>query len=362
MRIISLLYHEVVRSGGFGAPRPSRYILAREDLERHLAAIAQARSTPPSLVLGIDKARSQAPYDTWRSEPFPFLLTFDDANLSAHACIADLLEGYDWRGHFFTIADSIGAPGHLNKEQIRELRKRGHVIGSHSCSHPHQMSRCTWDQLVDEWTRSAKILSDILGEQVTVASVPGGDYSRRVAEAACVAGIKALFNSEPVASCQEVNGCLVLGRYAVHGWTSQATVAGLVAGHVGPRLNQFLSWNVKKAVRHCLGGRLTRESEGIYLHARRVEESLDRMDLREMGPSNAHPRKKLRSNTPCIMTEGSNRWDDFRPCVFELRRPIWDLSARLLSGLYGKVPGLSTKAAKSPQASELLAVHPVPSP
>jgi predicted ATP-grasp superfamily ATP-dependent carboligase len=52
-----------------------------------------------------------------------------------------------------------------------------------------------------------------------------------------------------------------------------------------------------------------------------------------------------------------NRWDDLGPCWLELRRPFRDLGARLLSGLHGKAPGLSTKTAKPPQASQLLALN-----
>jgi len=44
------------------------------------------------------------------------------------------------------------------------------------------MARCGWGRLIEEWSRSAEILADVLGEPVRVASVPGGAFSRRVAD------------------------------------------------------------------------------------------------------------------------------------------------------------------------------------
>jgi hypothetical protein len=107
------------------------------------------------------------------------------------------------------------------------------------------MSQCSWDQLVEEWATSIRTLSDILGEQVCVASVPGGYYSRRVAEAAALAGIKVLFNSEPVASCQYVDGCMVLGRYTVYRGTPAPVVAAMAAGQKLPRIKQQMLWKCK---------------------------------------------------------------------------------------------------------------------
>src|SRR2546427_12151373 len=95
------------------------------------------------------------------------------------------------------------------------------------------MASCPWDQLIHEWAKSAAILSELLGEPMRIASVPGGAYSRRVAEAAAVAGITALFTSEPTSRCRQVDGCLVVGRYSVRRWTPPRGAPALAAA---PRL------------------------------------------------------------------------------------------------------------------------------
>lgn len=124
------------------------------------------------------------------------------------------------------------------------------------------MSYCSWRQLTQEWANSVKALSDILGTQVTIASVPGGYYSTRVAKAASAAGITTLFNSEPVTRSHEVDGCLVLGRYTILGGMLPSVAAGIAAGHVMPRVKQLMFWKLKE-----LGKRAGGES---YLKVRKV--------------------------------------------------------------------------------------------
>jgi hypothetical protein len=149
--------------------------------------------------------------------------------------------------------DYIGRPAFLTAGQIRDLRRRGHEIGAHSRSHPTRMSRCSPGQLLDEWRGSREALSQILGEPVAVASVPGGYYARAVAEAAARAGLTTLYTSEPTGRPWCVDGCTVLGRYTVYRGMSVSTVAGLAAGRLGPCLRQSALWNAKKLAK-AVGG------------------------------------------------------------------------------------------------------------
>lgn len=250
MRAISILYHDVVTkdrpdSSGFPGRDAAAYKLERDEFERHLEAIAGAAHERPATAQELLN---------WTGKGFPFLLTFDDGGLSAYTCIADLLEKYGWYANFFITTDYIDSPSFLTKEQLRELRKRGHTIGSHSCSHPTRMSHCSWERLLEEWERSVHVLSDILGEQVSVASLPGGYYSTQVAEAAFRAGIRVLFISEPTTRCHFVEGCLILGRYTIWRGMPPETAAGIVAGKLSPRLKQFAFWNLKRLAK-TLGGK-----------------------------------------------------------------------------------------------------------
>lgn len=248
---IALLYHDVVDrqredASGFPGAGAARYKLTPGEFEEHLAAIAPVLRERPANVADV----LAGPCETATR----VLLTFDDGGASASSPIADLLERHGWRGHFFITADYIGTAGFVTADEIRTLHRRGHVVGSHSCSHPKRMSFCSRDELLREWRESCELLSNIVGEPVTVASVPGGFYSRAVAEAAAEAGIRVLFNSEPTARLRMVDGCLVVGRYSLYRGAPAGTAAALASGRVLPRLRQSLHWNMKKVAK-ALGGR-----------------------------------------------------------------------------------------------------------
>jgi peptidoglycan/xylan/chitin deacetylase (PgdA/CDA1 family) len=253
VRALSLLYHDVIADGdweasGFPGRAAASYKLDRRDFARHVTAISAVA------------ARRDTVHHVQQGDVAPVLLTFDDGGASAYDCVADLLERAGWHGHFLITTDYLGQPGFVTRSQVRELAGRGHVIGSHSCSHLTGMSARPRAQLVDEWKRSTGELADASGQAVTVASVPFGAFSRRVAAAAAAAGITALFTSEPTAECRWIDGCLVLGRYTVRRDTPAAAAGALAAGALGPRLRQWWLWNLKKTAKAALGD--------VYLAAR----------------------------------------------------------------------------------------------
>ena len=94
----------------------------------------------------------------------PVFLTFDDGGVSCHAPIGGMLEQFGWRGHFFITTSRIGTPGFLSEAQVRDLHRRGHVIGSHSHTHPTRMAALAPDRMESEWRQSLAHLAEILGE------------------------------------------------------------------------------------------------------------------------------------------------------------------------------------------------------
>ena len=241
------MYHDVVSrdqrdSSGFPGADAALYKLTPERFRDHIQAIRRRAEDKPLTAPAL-KALKTLP-----ERPTRFFITFDDGGLSAFTTTACILEEAGWRGHFFVTAGRVGQKAFMSREQIRELHRRGHVIGSHSLSHPPRMSRCSWDEMLREWSVSVKILSDILGERVSVASVPGGSYSKQVARAAAESGIEILFTSEPTASPKVVDGCTVLGRYVIQRWTAPETAAAIAAGRIAPRLGQMIFWNAKKTL------------------------------------------------------------------------------------------------------------------
>jgi peptidoglycan/xylan/chitin deacetylase (PgdA/CDA1 family) len=244
---VTLLYHDVVaaadaETSGFPGSSAAHYKLDPELFRRHLDALAAVVPGPPLLIRG-----NNDPATGW-------CIAFDDGGRTALAPTADLLEARGWRGLFFITTDVIGTPPFLSASQIRELHRRGHVIGSHSTSHPPRMSACSDDRIRREWQTSRAVLADILGEAPTTASVPGGFYSRAVARLAAEAGYSVLFNSEPTTGHFHVDNCLIVGRYSVVRTTTPQQAAALVAGGPWPRWRQAIVWNVKKVAKSLAGG------------------------------------------------------------------------------------------------------------
>ncbi len=245
MQALAIMYHDVVEhrdfdSSGFPGESANIYKLRRRDFERHLDAIAAA---------------SVAVSTVRQFEGRPVLLTFDDGGVSFHRPIADLLERRGWRGHFLITTDRIGTPGFLSEAQLRELHRRGHIVGSHSCSHPTRMAALTRADLDREWRQSVARLSAVLGEAVKVASVPGGYFSRDVAESAAAAGVEVLFTSEPTARVDVVGGCRVLGRYVVRRGMSPEWSAGFASGSPSYCWRQSGLWQAKRVLKFLGGAR-----------------------------------------------------------------------------------------------------------
>jgi peptidoglycan/xylan/chitin deacetylase (PgdA/CDA1 family) len=253
MRALAIMYHDVVEDGdfessGFPGQGANVYKLRRQDFERHLDAIRAA--VPIGSVTIVSPLR-----DTLRQQGIApeVFLTFDDGGVSFARPIADLLEARGWRGHFFITTDRIGQPGFLSAAQIHDLFRRGHVIGSHSHTHPTRMAALGRAAMDDEWRRSLSILSGILGENVKVASVPGGYYSRQVGESAAAAGIEALFTSEPTMEVGTGPGCLTIGRYVIQRGMGPEWSGGLAARQRSFRWRQTALWKAKRVAK-VLGG------------------------------------------------------------------------------------------------------------
>jgi peptidoglycan/xylan/chitin deacetylase (PgdA/CDA1 family) len=154
------------------------------------------------------------------------LLTFDDGGRSALTA-AELLARHGWRGHFFIVTSLTGSRTFLDAAGIRTLRSAGHLIGSHSHTHPNIFRAQSPARMVEEWRTSCDTIAQILGEPCVAASVPGGDISRRVLESASTAGLRYLFTSEPWLVPRRVGDCWILGRYGVKASTAPARVAEL---------------------------------------------------------------------------------------------------------------------------------------
>ena len=286
MRAISLLFHDVYaadpRESGFASDAADRYKLSIVELDAQLAGVQRTRPDAPAVVEhrlppphATETQRHEAetrrpsvsaslwPIDSAHIAPVPYLITADDGGVSYYTVLAERLESRGWRGHCFVATDFVGTPGFLTVSQIRDLDARGHVIGSHSASHPARFSACHPDAMRREWLRSRLALEDLLGHSVNAGSVPGGYYSRGVAEAAGDAGLRILFTSEPTTTIHLEHGIHVIGRFTLRRGHSPDMAARLAGTSPWTRSAEWTRWNAKALVKPVLGQAYPRLADRI---------------------------------------------------------------------------------------------------
>jgi peptidoglycan/xylan/chitin deacetylase (PgdA/CDA1 family) len=249
VHVIALEYHDVVSGdawaqSGFPGADAATYKLSLAGFVQHLDAVASARvhvcNDARELVGGVASAR-------------PVLWTFDDGGASYALHVADALEQRGWRGHVFMTTGQVGSRGFLSAADLRDLHRRGHVIGTHSRTHPAWISALAASVVGEEWRVSLEDLEDVLGERVTVGSVPGGFFSPMVARQAALHGIRTLFTSEPTTRSATIDDCTIIGRFTLRRGHSASYVSRLVAPAPTARAGQWFAWNARKVAKRLAG-------------------------------------------------------------------------------------------------------------
>lgn len=258
MSALSLMYHDIIGGhpgdSGFRGPGPAMYKVELNRFIEHLECIKQCTGKRVVTVSAETLTGGNAVY-----------MTFDDGGCGATDA-AGALEQYGFRGHFFMATNYIGQENFLTEDEIRSLHRRGHIIGSHSCSHPARMSALSDEVIEKEWRVSLETLSRILGVPVHTASVPAGYYSGRVAAAAERAGIRFLFTSEPVSRVSVFKLCTIIGRYTITRSTKLSEIEGLVEGRFTPVIRQYVAWNSKKIIKKVCGNNYIRLRRKLIRH------------------------------------------------------------------------------------------------
>ena len=231
MRQISLMYHDVYfQSPGESGLAADMYKISVSQFEEHIKRICDLKKLVSSSIV----------------------LTFDDGGSSFYAPISQLLDKYSLKGYFFVATDYIGKTGFLSEEQIIDIEKRGHIIGTHSHFHPENISTLSPIEIEFEWVESVRILSRILGHTIQFGSIPNGYQSDIVLNAAAKAGIKELFTSEPLCKERRYKDLTLFGRFVVLSGMTDDDILTLILSKK-KRLLLRLKWLALKAPKYLLG-------------------------------------------------------------------------------------------------------------
>ncbi len=237
MNPIVLMYHDVYRDSpaesGFQNPTAIKYKVRADVFENQVAAVDEYLREKKLPASSID-------------------YTFDDGGVSFLTVAAPILEKYGFRGKFYISTGYIGAEGFLNAEQIRELHERGHIVGSHSHSHPERMSVMTDNDIIDEWRISQMMLNEVLGFTPKYASIPNGYSSKTVLKAMIAAGITIIDTSATTTSQKHFDNAVVRGRYAVTADMTADSIRSLISSPY-VRLKKAFRWHCLSIAKSVLG-------------------------------------------------------------------------------------------------------------
>ena len=107
------------------------------------------------------RAAARATMDAKRGTAH-WMITFDDGGASALAA-ASSSPGASGGGTSSSPPTWSAPRASSTGTASGRLARCGHVVGSHSCSHPDRMAACSRDELMDEWSRSGEMLARGLG-------------------------------------------------------------------------------------------------------------------------------------------------------------------------------------------------------
>jgi peptidoglycan/xylan/chitin deacetylase (PgdA/CDA1 family) len=153
-------------------------------------------------------------------------ITFDDGFESDYTVAFPELQKRGFSATFYVVTGYVGRNGYMNWQQIKELRRHGMEIGSHSATH-----RCLLDldreTIVRELRLSKRILEDRLGDAVASFSVPFGFVDRFVIDAAFAEGYHTVCTSKARLARTRM-APKIYGRYAVRWGDTPDTFARIV--------------------------------------------------------------------------------------------------------------------------------------
>jgi peptidoglycan/xylan/chitin deacetylase (PgdA/CDA1 family) len=263
MKAISLMYHDIVTSkdsldsSGFVSPDANHYKVYSEDFSKHIDQLYS------------DSKYISTVFSEFDHSTTPIYLTFDDGGKSAILDALKILNRHNAKGHFFITTSMIGNKNFLTEEDIIQLDNEGHIIGSHSHTHPDKISSLTSKEIENEWSESIKILQTILQKEVTTASIPGGFFSKNVVKYASKCGIQTLFTSEPRKSFSKLYDCTLIGRYTVQINTPLYTIQKIYNENFLFLSKQFLFWEFKKVLKKYFGPQYASLRKAIFKYVKK---------------------------------------------------------------------------------------------
>ena len=122
----------------------------------------------------------------------PVLITFDDTRLDQYTAALPILEQLRYKAAFYIMTVSLGRPGYMSREQVADLHRRGHSIGSHTWDHQNVKKYAEKDW-VTQIEKPSNQLASIIGEPIEYFAYPFGLWNEPAIPELKKKGIKMAF-------------------------------------------------------------------------------------------------------------------------------------------------------------------------
>lgn len=117
----------------------------------------------------------------------PFVVTFDDGYADTYTDALPVLERFGFTATWYIITDRIGKESYLSWDQVRDLVRRGMIVGSHTMSHP-DLTSISGSAITGEVQGSKEKLIQELSTDIDAFCYPYGRYGTSTVNAVRAAG------------------------------------------------------------------------------------------------------------------------------------------------------------------------------
>lgn len=134
--------------------------------------------------------------ERWLAGEHGVVLTFDDGHVSNYSVALPQLIAQGMYADFFINPETIGSPGYLTWNQVRELHQHGMSIQSHGYAHRYLTSYSPAALLAS--LRASRLeIEERIGAPVRLLAPPGGRLPPDLEATALTCGFEAVFTSRP---------------------------------------------------------------------------------------------------------------------------------------------------------------------
>jgi peptidoglycan/xylan/chitin deacetylase (PgdA/CDA1 family) len=122
----------------------------------------------------------------------PIMLTFDDTRIDQYNLALPELTKYGYKGVYFVMTVSLGRPGYMSADQIKQLSDEGNVIGSHTWDH-HNVKQYEGNDWITQIEKPSQQLQKITGKPIDYFAYPFGLWNKEAIVQLKKHGFKSVF-------------------------------------------------------------------------------------------------------------------------------------------------------------------------